>query len=91
MTIYKSDNLEYIYNGLREIDKDIFHFCLIASEETIQKRLSSRGDTPGGWTFQQSKKCIVAFKHNRFQEYIITDEFKTKDVVKEIQLRTRRN
>jgi hypothetical protein len=86
MTIYKTDNFEYIYNGLREVDKDIFHFCLIASEKTIHKRLSNRGDTPNGWTFQKSKKCIDAFKHSRFQEYIVTDEIGTKEVVESIQL-----
>jgi chloramphenicol 3-O-phosphotransferase len=86
MTIYKLENFEYIYNGFRKIDNDIWHFCLTASEDTIQQRLSHRGDTFGGWSYQQTKKCIEAFKDNKFQERIKTDQLETKDII-EIILR----
>lgn len=44
MTIYKSENFDYIVNGFRSIDQDTFHFCLLATEETIKKRIEKRGD-----------------------------------------------
>jgi uridine kinase len=42
MTIYKHQNFEYIHSGFKNIDKDTYHFCLIASVETLHKRLSER-------------------------------------------------
>ncbi|WP_233566556.1 AAA family ATPase [Cohnella endophytica] len=81
MTIYKSENYDYIYNGFRSFDNDIFHFCLIASEDTIHKRLATRGDTYGGWTYQQTQKCINAFEDNKFQEHILTDQIETEEIV----------
>ncbi|TJY43849.1 ATP-binding protein [Cohnella pontilimi] len=86
MTIYKSENFEYIYNGFRDIDKDIKHFCLKASEETIHKRLAIRGDKLDGWSYKQTKKCVEALRSNRFQEHIETDNLATKEIV-EIILR----
>ncbi|MGF7048635.1 chloramphenicol 3-O-phosphotransferase [Paenibacillus sp. DS2015] len=82
MTIYKSINFDYIYNGFQEIDKDLFHFCLVASEETIQQRLTARGDTIGGWTFQQIQKCVDALNDRRFDDHIYTDHLDTAEVIK---------
>ena len=39
MTIRKPEYFEYIYNGLKSIDEQTYHFCLTASKETIHKRL----------------------------------------------------
>jgi len=91
MTIYKSENFDYIYNGLRSIDNDIFHFCLIASEDTIHGRLAKRGDSYGGWTYQQTKKCVNVLHNNKFQEHIITDQLETKDIVEIILKKVSKN
>jgi adenylate kinase family enzyme len=80
MTIHKSANFEYIYNGFKELDDSLYHFCLIASEETLKKRLTIRGDVIGGWQFQQIDKCIKAFKDNRFEEFIISDNLDTSEI-----------
>ena len=84
MTIYKDSNFEYIYNGFKGLDSEVYHFCLIASEETLIKRLSKRGDPLGGWQFQQIDKCVNSFKNSRFKEYIITDELNSSEVAKKI-------
>lgn len=84
MTIYKSDYFDYIYNGFKEIDNDIYHFCLVTSEETIQKRLTGRGNMLGGWTFQQIKKCVNAFNNIKFEEHIYTDQMSTTEIIKVI-------
>ncbi|MHA7966760.1 AAA family ATPase [Paenibacillus sp. CAU 1782] len=81
MTIYKEENFHYIYNGLKEIDDDIHHFSLIASEETIYARLAKRGDVFGGWQYQQAQKCVRALKEDKFQRHIATDLLDTSDVV----------
>lgn len=87
MTIYKSQNFEYIYNGFKNIDNDLYHFCLIASEQTLHKRLTERGDKPGGWTFQQSEKCRNILRDVRFEEHIVTDELDKDEIIDKIILR----
>lgn len=81
MTIYKTNNFEYIMNGLRAIDSELYHFCLTASESTIYQRLQKRGDEPNGWTYQQISKCTEALKHPRFEQFIHTDDKSTDDIV----------
>lgn len=87
MTIYKTQNFEYIQNGFKEIDNELHHFCLIASEETIHNRLYKRGDTPGGWSYQQTSKCVAAFSDKRFEEHMNTDELDLDEVLTRILIR----
>jgi hypothetical protein len=90
MTIYKPQNFEYIYNGLQNLDRDLYHFCLIASENTIYDRLTARGDNFGGWTFQQTERCVNAFRNNRFKEHIITDHLDINGIIERILMRITR-
>ncbi|MNT15940.1 Tunicamycin resistance protein [compost metagenome] len=86
MTIYKIENFDYIHNGFKDIDRNVKHFCLEASEETLRKRLSLRGDTPGGWTYQQISKCVQGLSNERFEKHINTNHKSTDEVVEEILL-----
>ncbi|WP_426334569.1 AAA family ATPase [Paenibacillus silvae] len=81
MTIYKKENFDYIYNGLKEMDQDLHHFCLTASLDTIYNRLAKRGDQFGGWQYQQAPKCVEAFKADVFETRICTDQLETGDVI----------
>lgn len=81
MTIYKSDNFQYIRDGLRQLDTELYHFCLIASDETIHQRLMHRGDKQGSWAYQQTVKCTHALAENTFQEHIVTDHLSTEDIL----------
>lgn len=81
MTIYKASYFDYIRNGLKKVDSDLHHFCLVASEETIHQRLIERGETAGSWPFQQTRKCVEAFNDSRFEEHIQTDQMDSKQVV----------
>lgn len=74
MTIYKSQNFDYIKEGFRKIDDKTFHFCLMASYDMIHKRLEMRGDMPGSWAFQKTEKCLEAFKDKKFSTYIDTED-----------------
>lgn len=87
MTIYKSTNFEYILKEFQKIDNHLYHFCLMASEETIHQRLASRGDKEGGWAYQQTKKCIDTLKSEAFNEHIITDQLSTNEIIDRILLR----
>lgn len=82
MTIYKADNFEYIFNGFKSLDQDVYHFCLIASEDTIKKRIERRGDNFGSWYQTHTKEGVLAFRDNRFQEHINTDHIGTEEVIR---------
>ncbi|KQL43996.1 tunicamycin resistance protein [Brevibacillus choshinensis] len=91
MTLYKEENFNYIYNGLKELDEELYHFCLIASEDTIYNRLVKRGDTVGGWSFQRTAKCVEAFRKDIYQEHLITDHLKTTEIIDIILKRINNN
>ncbi|WIV21488.1 AAA family ATPase [Paenibacillus polygoni] len=82
MTIYKSVNFNYILNGFRSIDRDTFHFCLVASEETIKKRIEERGDKFDVWYQKQTNAGVIAFNDIKFQEHIDTDNKETEEVIR---------
>lgn len=87
MTIYKAVNFEYIKKGFESIDNELYHFCLIASEETIHQRLASRGDKVGGWSYQQSKKCLKSLSDDLYKEHIHTDQLSTNEIINKILTR----
>jgi len=87
MTIYKTGNFEYISKEFRNIDNEFYHFCLIASEETIYQRLASRGDKEGGWTYQQTTKCLNTLTNELYKEHINTDQLSTNEIINRILLR----
>jgi adenylate kinase family enzyme len=89
MTIINKEYFTYIYNGLKEIDDQTYHFCLMAKEETIYKRLRGRGEVEGNWCFQQTKRCVEAYQDKCFEEYIFTDSIGINQVVIDIERRIR--
>ncbi|PQP80758.1 tunicamycin resistance protein [Paenibacillus sp. PCH8] len=52
-----------------------------AKEETIYHRLAKRGDEFGGWQYQQTPKCVEAFKNEQFQIRIDTDYLETSEII----------
>jgi len=81
MTIYKEENFNHIYNGFKAIDEEIYHFSLVATEETIYKRLAKRGDEFGGWQYQQASKVVHALKDEKFGIHIDTDHLETSEIM----------
>ncbi len=70
MTIRNYDYYNYIRDGFRAFDEELYHFCLTAKTETIHKRLLERGDKAGAWAFKQTEDCIEGFLKHDFSEYI---------------------
>ncbi len=85
MTIRKPEYFHYIYNGFKCIDEQTYHFCLAASKETIYERLRQRGEEEGNWCFQQTEKCLKAYKEHNFGEYIDTEKVSIKVVINNIK------
>ena len=49
MSIPIPEYFQQIKAGFFEFEPELYHFCLMASALTIQRRLQQRGDAPGGW------------------------------------------
>lgn len=81
MTIFNKDYFQYIFNRFKELDKQTFHFCLVAKEDTIYERLRNRGEEEGNWCFQQTKKCVEAFQNECFEKSIITDHMYVNEII----------
>jgi len=85
MTIRNPEYFQYIRNGFRSIDNQTYHFCLTASKDTIYERLRKRGEEEGNWCFQQTEKCLKAFKEHNFEEYLDTENESIHTVVDTIK------
>ncbi len=85
MTIRKIEYFHFIYNGFKSFDDQTHHFCLSASKETIYERLRLRGEEEGNWCFQQTDKCLEAYKQYDFGEYIDTEKNSIIEIIQEIK------
>lgn len=85
MTIYNHEYFSHIKSGFESID-ETFHFCLLASEETVHERLSKRGDEVGSWAFQQTERCLKSYNEylSGFEKVIYTDELSEDEVCEAI-------
>lgn len=81
MTIRHPEYFNYIFNGFNSLDGDTYHFCLIASKETIYNRLRERGEEEGNWCFKQTDKCLKAYNEYNFGEYIDTENVSVDTIV----------
>lgn len=86
MTIWHQPYFEEIMQGLRQIEPDLFHFCLTANKETIYQRLHSRDNPPEAleWCLQHIDRCVTAFQSPLFAVQIATDNQTPEELVAEI-------
>lgn len=84
MTLYNIEYFKYIKSGFESIDSSTYHYCLMASKDTIHKRLKARGDLEGSWAFLQTEKCLNSFERNDFGVYIDIGMLTLHDVVQDI-------
>ncbi len=73
MTIWHLPYFDEVVGGLRRIEPEFHHFCLIASTATIHERLERRGEARGGWSWERAERCCAAFRSPRFGTKIPTD------------------
>jgi hypothetical protein len=87
MTIVRDDYFDEIVGGLRSRGVDVRHYALIASPETLLKRLSTRiafmrsGLRRETWATQQIPRCVAALATNRYATHVPTDDATTDEVV----------
>lgn len=84
MTITDSQYFNEIVGRLRLDRIEVKHFSLMASKETLIKRLRKRGDGVNSWPAQQIERCVTELKQPLFGEHISTDEMNISQVVEHI-------
>ncbi len=86
MTIVNPQYFNEIVGSLRNIGVEIKHFTLMASKETLLKRLRSRGDGKNSWGAKQIDRCIKGLSNEIFQQHIDTDNMSIEAVAEKIAL-----
>lgn len=87
MTIVRDDYFDEIIGGLRARGVDVRHYALIASPDTLRKRLSTRiafvasGLHRETWAMEQIPRCVTALAQERYATHVATDDRTTDEVV----------
>lgn len=85
MTVIRDDYFDELVGTLREWGVDARHYTLVASPETLQKRLRSRLSTLRGhedtWALGHIERCVTALRDPRYATHVPTDELTTDEVV----------
>ena len=87
MTIVRDDYFDEIVGGLRSRGVELRHYALIASPETLLRRLSTRiafvrsGLRRESWAVHQIPRCVAALAEERYATHVQTDDRTTDEVV----------
>jgi len=86
MTIVNPKYFNEIVGSLRSQGVIVKHYALMASKETLLKRLKSRGDGANSWPAQQIDRCLKGLSNEDFQSFINTENMSITDIVEKIAI-----
>lgn len=84
MTVVDPQFFEEIVGQLRSDGVTVNHFTLVASKETLQKRLRKRGEGKNSWSQQQIDRCIAGLSNDLFKHHLETDNMSIEAVAETI-------
>lgn len=84
MTITNEEYMHEFLDTLKDKRNDVKHYTLLASAETLNKRLKGRGERKGTWCFQQIERCVECLSRDAFEKHIVTDNMTIEEVVEAI-------
>lgn len=84
MTLVNKEYFRETVQFLREHEVRIDHYALVASEETVFRRLRKRGDGPNAWNVKQVQRCVEALNDPLFETPIDTENKPIEQVAEEI-------
>lgn len=84
MTIVNRQYFDEIITKLKADGVVIHHFTLMATQETLLKRLKSRGDHKNSWPAKQIDRCITALSEDIFAKHIHTDNLTPDEILDHI-------
>lgn len=83
MTLVDDEIFDFIIGGLKQQGADVRHFSLMASKQTIEKRLARRGDK-NAWNFKQVDRCLTSLVKPKYHLHIDTERYTLDEVVEAI-------
>ncbi|MBU5593509.1 AAA family ATPase [Clostridium sp. MSJ-4] len=86
MTIVNPKYFNEIVGSLKSHGITVKHYALMASKETLLKRLKSRGDGANSWGAQQIDRCLEGLAKEVFQSHIDTEDMSIDEVVEKIAI-----
>ncbi|ERI92356.1 hypothetical protein HMPREF1982_02338 [Clostridiales bacterium oral taxon 876 str. F0540] len=86
MTIVKPEYFREIIETLRSNGVEVKHYALMASKETLLKRLKSRGDGSNSWGAKQIDRCLEGLSNEIFETHINTENMSIEEVAEKIAL-----
>lgn len=84
MTIVNPQYFNEIVGKLRSDGVEIRHFALLATRETLLKRLKGRGDGKHSWPAKQIDRCISSLSQDLFKQHIYTDHLSIEEIIAQI-------
>lgn len=86
MTIVKPEYFREIIETLRNNGLEVKHYALMASKETLLKRLKSRGDGSNSWGAKQIDRYLEGLSNEIFETHINTENMSIEEVAEKIAL-----
>ncbi|MCY7782939.1 MULTISPECIES: tunicamycin resistance ATP-binding TmrB [unclassified Bacillus (in: firmicutes)] len=87
MTIVHPEYFNEIIGRLRQDGRTVHHFTLMASKETLLKRLRTRAEGKNSWAAKQIDRCIEGLSSPIFADHIETDSLSIQDAAEAIAAR----
>lgn len=84
MTLANPAYLDEIKNGFSAFDRQVYHFCLTASLQTIHSRLRERGDSPESWCWRKAIEYAPMFSDARYAIHIDAEHNAPSEVISQI-------
>jgi hypothetical protein len=89
MSIVRDDYFDEIVGGLRSSGVDVRHYALMATPDTLRRRLRLRSEYVIGrvlgrdetWAMEQIGRCVNALAAERFATHVSTDDRPPGEVV----------
>lgn len=84
MTLLDGEHHEEVVGSLKANGHDVYHFSLMASPESLLRRLRSRGDGKDSYGATRIDACLKALGRPRFATHIQTDGRTIESIADEI-------
>lgn len=87
MTLVNQQYFDEIVGTLRRSGLELHHFTLVASQDTLRKRIRGRLLLPQAkrWVRAQIERCVSALESPTFAVHVPTDNRRVREVVSEIR------
>lgn len=89
MTIVHPEYFNEIIGRLRHDGQTVHHFTLMASKETLLKRLRTRAEGKNSWAAKQIDRCIEGLSSPVFADHLQTDNMSIQDAAETIAARAK--